>query len=369
MTNSATFQIGCDIISFVMNTNKGTNDLHAPVIDSQGDRLACVDYNLATPLGAFLYRESCFRGTDAWIVAVKTELLDIYLDTSGKESDVNDTVLAVTACMATPTQWNQFKDDWHNILKETPLPLSDVGTYDFHTTEFWAKTAKPYRDEDGWTQEMRDQVYKALIQTITKNTVHRTGLSLSLPDYRKLCTDFPITPKAIGQAGTVAMSQCFKQCAMFAEENGHPMSFTFISDWGDEFWGQIKAIFDNLAQNEEVRKKWGFRIAGLMCGQTKDYPPIQAADVMSWEFTKHIKQAEPRQVEDGYKTKPSFNALNADGSNFRYFAYDALQFNLNEELMATVLSRMSKPERTRFETDRTYARQIESYVHELMKDA
>lgn len=297
-------------------------------------------------------------------------VLDVFLDTSGKESNEEDTVLTVAACMATPYQWNRFRVEWFNILKNTPLPLTEHGSYVFHTTDFWSKKKKPYRDEDGWNDPVRKATYRSLIEAIVKFTAHRTAIAISLTDYRMLCSSLPITKSAIGKAGSFAMSQIFKNCAVWASDNRFPLSFNYISDHKDEFWGEVSSIVDKLALDPSVRANWGFKQGGFTSASTAKYPEIQAADVIAWELSKEIKQAADRDPTLEYRSKPALNALNANGSNFRFYALDAIESSVIDEVVATVqVEVFNEEDRKLFETDPRFASEIESMIYSEMKKA
>lgn len=81
------------------------------------------------------------------------ELLNAYLDASGKQSSVKDKLITVNGCLSTSVKWQEFDIEWQRALKDfgfTPHPK--LGRYVFHTTDFhsgWCKLSSQDRKHTG----------------------------------------------------------------------------------------------------------------------------------------------------------------------------------------------------------------------------
>ena len=284
------------------------------------------DFDTHTALDALLYREASFRGENCLVGMVKTQAFDVYLDTSGKESNVDDVAVAVSLCLSTPPLWDRFKREWIDFLRITPIPPDERGRLVFHTTDFWNKKHSPYRNEDGWSG--RDDFYRCLIHIIKRNTLYRGGFAILLEDYRRVLETFPKSKFILGQAGTFAMLECFRQCTVWAQEQNVRPEFSFVNDRDDEFWGQIKSSFDSIASDPRALDIFGYQVDGLIEGCQAVYTPLQAADLTAWEFAKAIKQHVGAQPGQAVRVKPSLNSLNEGGSKFIIYSYEELQTEL-----------------------------------------
>jgi hypothetical protein len=363
-------------LNFAVHNNFGNNILDSPRVKEYNIN----DYDLTTPFGVYLNREACFISPNHLIGMTKLELLDGYLDTSGKESNIKDIAIAATICLATPSQWLKFRDEWNKVLENTPLERDEkTGNYAFHTTEFWAKKSKPYKDDDGWTDSNppesgkvnRNTVYRSLIEVITRNTAYSTGFSVLLEDYRKLKNDYSLAKYVVPQAGALATIECVIQCARWAKQNDFKPRFSLVTDWNDEFWKQTKPAFDEMIKGGHFIKGWGIDIASYTEGNKSEFVGIQAADLAAWEFTKFIKQQVGRDIEHGLKIKPSFNALGANDATFNIYSFEELRNDFLEHVRETFRDAIRNSENTEIRhiaDDEKYLRDLDYMVFQEMRD-
>lgn len=274
---------------------------------------------METDLGIYLNRIAYFRGPNHFIGAMKIKV-EGYFDASGKQENA-DLVVSVAGLLATPHQWNKFSKAWIKILDDAGVPKANEVPV-FHTTDFMARKGF-YGDKSSWTQEKRDSFYRKLIETIQGNILYPVGMSLYLDDYNKLLTEYPGGLKIFGSAGNFVSVLCFWHCAQWANKMKYHDTISYVFDRGDKFRTEIHKGYEIMCKSAASRAFWHFKVGGLTFENKEQFTPIQAADLVAWEFSKALKKAN-RAVVDKRYIRPSFNAFNHSGSDFKVYSYEDL---------------------------------------------
>lgn len=242
-------------------------------------------FNLQTHLGAFLFRENHFN-KNGLVGFVATELLDGYIDASGKEETLADKILTVNGCLSTPQKWQEFDDEWQPYLKSKGFkPDSKTGRYVFHTSPFWVDKCQLM--PRNLTRRAKQEIYHHLIDIICKHTVYRFGYGVILDDFRKIEMEFPhVRESLLSKPGTRMSWLCFKWNSVWADNNNYAPSISYMFDRGDKFFGELynwyRVSLKHMS-DDDINV-----IASLAEGNKAMYSPIQAADIVAWECRKYF---------------------------------------------------------------------------------
>ncbi len=279
-------------------------------------------YNLNTHFGAYLFREKHFNPNG--IVGFMTfEILEAYIDASGKDTNISDKVLAVTGCLSTPSKWQDFDNDWQSFLKAEGFPKdSAIARYVFHTSPFWTEPTP--------TKRTKQRIYRSLIEIIAKHTLFRFGHIVLLDDFRQLEAEYPFLRELLsGKPGTMMSEMCIKKNSEWAKENGYNPLISYVFDRGDEFWGELFSQFslgNKLFDKEyEILEGEYKSIGSLTCGNKAIYSGIQAADILAWECRQAVLRQRPidRSSRLASKSRPRPEMMLLGSPSFNHFyVYD-----------------------------------------------
>lgn len=199
-------------------------------------------------MGAFLFRENGFR-PNGLVGSMTIELLDTYLDASGKSTSKTDKLIIVSGCLSTPMNWQEFDNEWQATLDEfgfTPEPKT--GRYVFHATDFHSDYCK--LSPKGLSKVRKQEIHHELIRIVRKHSFYNVGIAVTFKDYERFENDYPfIKENCFGQEGTFASILSFGKCMEWAGINGYSNSISLMFDRGDEFWGQIHEGFKEYIKN------------------------------------------------------------------------------------------------------------------------
>lgn len=280
------------------------------------------DYNLETDLGVYLNREAYFRSPNTFICAVKK--LEGYLDASGQQTNLNDKTVIVSAVLSTPFYWQEFNREWMKLLNDEKIPLeSDQKQPVFYTAYFQNKNY-PFRDKFGWHDTRYNNFYAKLIETINRRSLFSFAIAIDLLDYRKFINERPYAVSIFRSAGTFASILCFLKCAQYACKYKYDETISYVFDRNDTFSRELQLSYEILSQHLDQLKEWHFKVGGLTFGNKEVYTPIQAADVIAWEMSKHIKNAQIANLEIGQEMRSSFADLIINHGEFIYYSYESL---------------------------------------------
>lgn len=103
------------------------------------------------------------------------EILEAYVDASGKDSTITDKALAISGCVSTPDKWQEFDNQWQDFLKDEDFkPDLKTGRYVFHTSPFWSNACELM--PQGLSQRNKQRIYRNLIEIIKEHVVRSSEL-------------------------------------------------------------------------------------------------------------------------------------------------------------------------------------------------
>ncbi|HEX9928839.1 MAG TPA: DUF3800 domain-containing protein [Pyrinomonadaceae bacterium] len=255
------------------------------------------------------------------------ELLDTYLDASGKRSNAKDRLITVNGCLSTPAKWQEFDNEWQATLKGfgfKPHPKS--GRYVFHTTDFHSGFCK--LSPAGLSKARKQVIYRKLIQIVKNHSLFLFGFAVALKDFSKFETEFPFISKyRFGKPGTFISILGVGKCIEWAGQNGYSQSISLMFDQGDEFWGEMSHGYRDFVRNWEYEH---LKADSLTCGDKAVFSPLQAADIVAWEcrkfFTQHLNALVTGQV---IRPQRELEML-GNSRYFTLFQYDDLKRRVSE---------------------------------------
>lgn len=204
-----------------------------------------------------------------------------YFDESGTHD--GSEVVTVAGYISTAEQWELFGRDWANALK-------DYGLESFHMTDF-ANGAKGYR---GWTEQERRIRFARLIGLINKHVIASVGIAIPTRSFEQI---FPKHAKRfVGGAYGLAAACCFLDAARILE-SGYPSArIAYVFEAGSRGAGEVMKVFDWNYKNREQRPK--LKLLSLKF-EGKEFSPLQAADILSYELYRLVPHEIGLDVKTG----------------------------------------------------------------------
>jgi hypothetical protein len=211
-------------------------------------------------------------------------------DDSGHE---NDDYLCLCGYIADRLDWVVFERDWNALLKKHAITAIHM--------KHLIPLQGPYKDL-GWTREKRDAVLTEFIGTI-RDTVLRRGAGIvaavDSKHWRLMKTE---GRKFGGSPELLCLSAIVERAISGEASEGGPLDYriSLVFDDSQKSFKYLR-IVDGLKETVPEVKD---RVRAVCFADDSVYPPCQAADILSHQFNKNL-----RQVAGGYKTTTLFDKL------------------------------------------------------------
>lgn len=201
-----------------------------------------------------------------WI-SLMASLYKIYFDESGTHADSE--IAVVAGFVSNVTEWTKFSERWQSTLGE-------FGIEYFHMSEF--------ENRQGRFANLGNETRKDLLQKLMEITQDHTFWSVSCTvikqDVSKLLNK--ATRHVLGDVYGLAAMSCWSHLGAVLKENDAYMDCSMES--GAYGSGMLKEIFDDESDNPEWHEE--NRIVSLSFQDKRDFPPLQASDILAYEVYK-----------------------------------------------------------------------------------
>lgn len=222
-----------------------------------------------------------FLGREPGLLA----MLAAYLDVSGSVSDMTmkgRPVLAVGAVLAKCEQWERFRVDWNQILRQHGVTVA-------HHKDFAAEQGE-YKV---WPEAKRRRYIVQTTSTIRVRALKGYATTLFLRDYDRVARELEKDFSPLIYAAVWVMKYLDKWRQNFMPEE----EIAYIFESGDEHDWEFKRIDEMLRASDKAdHGMGGMRTLTLMDKRAPGAEPLQAADMLAWEAAKHLKEGPNRKI-------------------------------------------------------------------------
>ncbi len=196
-----------------------------------------------------------------------------YFDESGHPQDPNIRAFSLGGLRATYEDWLSFSDEWGVVLSSENVPW-------FHMREFRSPSSKsPYW---GWTEDRRQEFLMRLVQVITSRLKTPVGFVERLPE--------PHEPEKLRDHYYSAYWECV-HTAVWDLPDTDKVHLVFASH--PEISGVALSTYHRHILDAYAKDFRDERVGTITFGRSKDIPPLQAADLVAWEFAWHYHTPSP----------------------------------------------------------------------------
>jgi hypothetical protein len=206
------------------------------------------------------------------------------------ESGVHDgsPVLTVGAYVARPGLWRDWTKRW-NVAKR-PIKM-------FHAVDC-ANFAGEFK---GWTAERRDPLVVRLLDVLRESDFPGCVIGLHMDEFRKAMAGRGDLLSTFGEPYVACFHWVVQTIINVAVEVGSQERIGFVHECNDYRQEALEAFAWIKRYGNP-----GHRVVGLTFAETRDYVPLQAADVLAYEGNKRLR--DPSRPE-----RRPWQALNPDG--------------------------------------------------------
>jgi hypothetical protein len=202
------------------------------------------------------------------------EVIEVYLDDSGKESDHTHRFVVLAGYMAGEgLPWNRLYQSWRHLLLKHELPhvhMKDI-----------LKIARA----KGWDIPKLNDVLREFIIAIKEANLIGLGVAVDANEWRKLPKE---RRQQFGDAQEFCCSRILRRvvdrciAAGFPDE---PLSITFDRDW--EFARRRLGLIEEISKRApHIRQN----LAQLSFADAEHFYPLQAADLLAWETRRRLAE-------------------------------------------------------------------------------
>lgn len=252
-------------------------------------------------------------------------MLTGYMDETGHSKDERQRFVGMAGLIAPPEDWEVFERKWKAALADFKIPF-------FHMKDF-ANLRGPFK---GWSELKRRKLFGKLLRIMAAIHPLPVGSITSMEDFRSLPEEdreIVKDPYYFSFIGCVYIPASLLQAAA----PGGGLALVFGEQ--TEFEHTAGQLFEIIKQEHEV----GARLAPLAFRDMKSEVPLQAADIVAYEFYKEVErlryrpQAKPRY---GYEELTKM-ALRAEHENTFFFNQKHTLLQFAEDLKRKRLIRES----------------------------
>ncbi|MBT3996032.1 MAG: DUF3800 domain-containing protein [Chloroflexi bacterium] len=207
-----------------------------------------------------------------------------FFDESG--THVGAEVIAVGGFLADAESWKTFCDEWQTALDYNGLDY-------FHMTDY-ENIQGPYLS---WTDKQGRDCINQLLDIIHRYVIQSVGIIIPLRSFDQIMSD---RAKSIcGDAYGLAAIQCWANLASTARHPKINAAFEIVMEDGAKGKGALIDVVRAASGDTEWFEN--NRIKSLSFEDKREFPPLQAADILAYELYKHgLRQFGSEKRPDRY---------------------------------------------------------------------
>lgn len=196
-------------------------------------------------------------------------VLKLYMDESGIHD--GSPVVTVAGYFAIPKKWREFTKDWNKAKR--PIRV-------FHA----ADCASCNGEFKGWEPPARDQFVAGLLPIIPKHALPGICVGIHLGALEQGFAKRPELREMFGTPYTACFQWSLQFLLSVMERVDVNDRLAIIHEMND-YKHEVLSAFDWVSKN---RKTHNGKLS-ISFGSKKDYVPLQAADVLAYEFNKRLR--------------------------------------------------------------------------------
>ena len=199
-------------------------------------------------------------------------MLVAYFDDSGTHD--GSPAVVVAGYLSSAENWRKFNCAWADMLH-------DAGLTHWHQVHF----AHRVNEYAGWAEEKRVEFMKRVIGIVNDTVYGGFVCGVDTVAFRELSCQFPAPPHT---PYAFCAMVCFKQLEKWTIDNAQSDAIDCTFESGTQGHGEIATIVDELMSDEDG-ERLEFRLGTVKFEDKKEALPVQAADILAYEFYREAQ--------------------------------------------------------------------------------
>lgn len=195
-------------------------------------------------------------------------MFQAYFDESGTHRD--SSVVVMAGFLAPDKQWTRFQSEWDKALQQAGIPF-------FHMVDY-ENRQKQFKD---WGNDERINQLKKFLGIIKRRVTIPVVAAVRTKDYEeaelwKHDINAPKNPYAF------CAIMCLQTIATWADKVGHQEPIGYVFEAGALHKGELVKLAGQICKS--AARKSRYRFVGLDFSDKRDFSPLQAADILAYEY-------------------------------------------------------------------------------------
>ncbi|MEJ0063836.1 MAG: DUF3800 domain-containing protein [Alphaproteobacteria bacterium] len=232
-------------------------------------------------------------------------MIKVYMDESGIHDD--SPVVSVGAYLARPKEWGEFTKKWKCAIR--PIKC-------YHATD-----AANLRGEfKGWKTEDVTEIVKRALPIIPQYTAMGFAVAINLNDLKQAMNGKRGLLKVLGSPYRACLLWTIALIMAEKNKNESMERIAFYHEINNMREDALK-VYDHVHNTMNPNSS----IMSFSFGAKKDYPPLQAADVLAYEANKRLRNI-------AASNRRAFDALKPNSGKFvlKYYDQSNMDFLIGE---------------------------------------
>ncbi len=199
-------------------------------------------------------------------------IVSAYFDDSGTHDD--SLAVVVAGYLLSTEKSAGFTREWGDLLVE-------AGLTHWHQVNF----AHSVREYAGWMEEKRVKFMRRATEIINDTVIGGVVCGVNAAAFKELSSEFPAPPDT---PYPFCAMVCFKHIEKWAAEYPHSDPIDCIFESGTKGHGEIAKMVEELMSDEDG-ERLKFRLGAVRFEGKKETLPVQAADILAYEFYREAQ--------------------------------------------------------------------------------
>jgi len=205
-----------------------------------------------------------------------------YMDESGTHDESE--VVALAGYLTTYDGWNDFEDEWNQVM-------CHYRVNDFHMTDFVGHREE-FDDNNYWTPEIRTHLIERVTGICQQKTTIGVGCAIIKEQYERLLS--PKIREDLKHPYYFCLYACLNMLINWGDQRLatiKPIQFLFDQKPGRFRLGSLKVRWQTWATDffhtiKDGLDENGLIVGGITFGSRQDYPQLRAADLLVYEVAR-----------------------------------------------------------------------------------
>lgn len=210
------------------------------------------------------------------------------------DDSADDDLVCMAGYVSTAEKWEEFELRWKEVLVKYGISFFHMKEYAHRTGEF-----------QGWPEEKRVALMKELIAVIQACVLYGVAVAISAKDYE---SEFPEElKKFLRNPYYLAVYSCLSQALNYHMKNHADEEIAFVWDEKSKVAAEMQRIYVAYKAADFIPRPE--LLGSLTFADDKKFVPLQAADLLAYEY---------RKFHEGWERRPMDGLNEIHGAYFSY---------------------------------------------------